>query len=318
MEDGGIWSEERKGLAPSTNAFLFPNHWKPSRYRVTGADGSEREKVRGDSVFADGSGVYMSSETELASMPAYIEKAQTVWEVIYCKFFIVQCFQCFVVCLVCNFGFTYGACGQTRVLFCCAGPISILYTPLSPLTHRTHTFPTPRSMFSSRTAALLSNWGTIYPPYNMYMWTWISPNVSSTTCIGSDVPGTAFIVSFCCTLLSGNNSRRAMLGAPLWPPHKVPGKALPQCGNMLGTVQPLDSRVLARGCWRFFPALRCRWLLGRVLINSVRAHARRRRASNRPNSCCDSFFFFSRSPRHAPPPLSPPLSLPLSSRILLP
>jgi hypothetical protein len=142
MEDGGIWSEERKGLAPSTNAFLFPNHWKPSRYRVTGADGSEREKVRGDSVFADGSGVYMSSETELASMPAYIEKAQTVWEVIYCKFFIVQCFQCFVVCLVCNFGFTYGACRRAFTVLLRGTYFDTIHTSLTshaPHPHLSHT-----------------------------------------------------------------------------------------------------------------------------------------------------------------------------------
>ena len=105
----------------------------------------------------------------------------------------------------------------------------------------------------------------------MYMWTWISPSGSwdSLTCMGTDIPGTAFIVSFCMTLLSGNNSKKAMLGAPCWPPTKVPGKYFKQSLNCLGTVQPLDSRVLRRGVWRFFPALRIKWVLLRVLVNTA-------------------------------------------------
>ena len=104
-----IWSSESStagGASSSASAtnWLFPDHWKPSEYRVVG---TERQKIRGDSVFSHVGGE--SAETDLAQMPSRIAKADTVRDVMCNKFFAVQFMQSLVVCFACNLGFTYGA-----------------------------------------------------------------------------------------------------------------------------------------------------------------------------------------------------------------
>ena len=108
-DSDAIWSSESStagGVSSSASAssWLFPDHWKPSEYRVVG---TERQKIRGDSVFSRGGAE--STETDVAHMPSRIAKAETVREVVCNKFFFVQFAQALIVCFACNLGFTYGA-----------------------------------------------------------------------------------------------------------------------------------------------------------------------------------------------------------------